>query len=99
MLQALLYLLNPVAAANTTNIVELKQGLYFDKVTNMQLIRGEWKIIVYYDVKPYWHGISVSSKFIDHLENICEKIKQKTQCTCKNQECGATVDTRNRRVS
>uniref|UniRef100_A0A2H1VXK6 SFRICE_020879 n=1 Tax=Spodoptera frugiperda TaxID=7108 RepID=A0A2H1VXK6_SPOFR len=76
----LLYLLNPAAAANKTNIVELQQGLYFDKVTNMQLIRGEWKIIVYYDIEPYWHGIAASRKFTNHLENICEKIKQKTQC-------------------
>lgn len=80
LVMAMLYLLNPVAATNTTNIAELQQGLYFDKVTNMQLIRGEWKIIVYYDVKPYWHGIAVSSKFTNHLENICEKIRQKTQC-------------------
>lgn len=46
----------------------------------MRLIRDEWKIVVYYDVKPYWHGTAVFNKFNDHLENICSKLNQKTQC-------------------
>ncbi|KAH9628334.1 hypothetical protein HF086_005784 [Spodoptera exigua] len=46
----------------------------------MKLILDEWKIVVYYDVKPYWHGTAVFNKFHDHLENICSTLKQKTQC-------------------
>lgn len=80
LVMTLLYLLNPGGANNISNTVEIQQGLYFDKVTNMKVIRDEWKIVVYYDVTPYWNSLTVYGKFNEHLEDICGRIKQKTQC-------------------
>ncbi|XP_047543294.1 uncharacterized protein LOC125075630 [Vanessa atalanta] len=44
------------------NIAQLKdnQAIYFDKISNMHLARGEWKLIVYFDMKPYWEGSEIS---------------------------------------
>lgn len=40
------------------NITQLQgnQAIYFDKVSEMNLIQDQWKIVVYYDMQPYWQG-------------------------------------------
>ncbi|KAH9630178.1 hypothetical protein HF086_000738 [Spodoptera exigua] len=37
-------------------LTKINTALYFDKISNMQFIRDEWKLIVYYDMNPYWEG-------------------------------------------
>lgn len=64
------------------NITQLKnnQSIYFDKITNMHLIRDEWKLIVYYDMSPYWEGNEILTKYIDSLEGVCYKDKKPSLC-------------------
>lgn len=64
------------------NITKLpsQQGLYFDKVSNMSLIRDEWRLVVYYDMKPYWEGTQALNKNIGNLKHICKVIKEQTHC-------------------
>ncbi|XP_059047784.1 uncharacterized protein LOC131843186 [Achroia grisella] len=40
------------------NITQLNndQGLYFDKISDLQVIRDEWNLVVYYNMTPYWQG-------------------------------------------
>lgn len=56
------------------------QSLYFDKTSSMRLIRDEWKMIIYYDLDPYWNGSLLFNKYITHLENICSKLQERQQC-------------------
>lgn len=60
------------------NIVRLKdkQAVYFDKISSMQLARDEWKLIVFYDMIPYWEGAEIISKYINNLELLCDKNKE-----------------------
>ncbi|KAH9645752.1 hypothetical protein HF086_002679 [Spodoptera exigua] len=54
------------------------QGLYFDKVSNMNLIKDEWKIVVFYEMKPYWQGTEALIAYTTSLEQICSHIHE--QC-------------------
>ncbi|KAG6454118.1 hypothetical protein O3G_MSEX008494 [Manduca sexta] len=47
------------------------RGFYFDKITNMRLQRDEWKLVIYYDMNPYWQGTELVTKYMNHLDNIC----------------------------
>ncbi|KAL0820903.1 hypothetical protein ABMA28_005563 [Loxostege sticticalis] len=57
-----------------------KQGLYFDKISNMQFIRDEWKIVAYYDMDPYWEATSAYEQYYEHLSTICQVINKSTHC-------------------
>ncbi|KAL0852124.1 hypothetical protein ABMA28_000361 [Loxostege sticticalis] len=46
----------------------------------MHLIRDQWKLIVYYDMDPYWQGLHMFQKYIKGLENICSKQAKQTKC-------------------
>lgn len=56
------------------------QTIYFDKISNMRLIRDEWKLVVFYDMGAYWDGISLAKKYINHLESLCQKIQTTSHC-------------------
>lgn len=55
-------------------------SVYFDKITNMNLIKDNWHLIVYYDTYPYKEGITVLNKYIKYLEPICLAIREQTPC-------------------
>jgi hypothetical protein len=63
-----------------TTPLNKNQALYFDKVTNMQIIRDEWKIVAYYNLDPYWEGSVAFGKYYQHLDNICTQIKPTSHC-------------------
>lgn len=64
------------------NITALNQsqGIYFDNIGNVQLIKEEWKLIVYYNMQPYWEGNTALNKYLKHLNNICSVIKDPSNC-------------------
>ncbi|XP_063370775.1 uncharacterized protein LOC134659099 [Cydia amplana] len=72
--------ISPAQCAHDVSRFKEGQGIYFDKITNMKLARDEWKLVVYYDINPYWEGSELFSKYIKHLENMCHAIKNKQQC-------------------
>lgn len=78
----LLYLLTFFTMTYSLEITNMNsnQGLYFDRIANMQLIRSEWKIITYYDMEPYWEGISAYRRYSEYLETGCTALKQQTAC-------------------
>ncbi|KAF9805595.1 hypothetical protein SFRURICE_020980 [Spodoptera frugiperda] len=55
-------------------------SVYFDKITNMHLIRDNWHLIVYYDTNPYQEGIAALLKYIQYLETVCPAIRTQTPC-------------------
>ncbi|KAL0894301.1 hypothetical protein ABMA27_014299 [Loxostege sticticalis] len=73
-------LLYPVQCAYNLVSLNSSQSIYFDKVSNMHLIRDQWKLIVYYDMDPYWQGLHMFEKYIKGLENICSKQAKQTKC-------------------
>lgn len=79
----LMFIMTLIATTECSyNSTQLKpqQGLYFDKISNMYLIRDEWRLVVYYDMEPYWEGSQALNKYISYLKNICKLIKEQTQC-------------------
>lgn len=66
-------------ALNVTKFRD-NQHIYFDKLSNMQIIRDEWKLIIYYDLDPYWEGITTLNKSIQSLEQSCRPIRDQTNC-------------------
>ncbi|KAJ8723447.1 hypothetical protein PYW08_003359 [Mythimna loreyi] len=64
------------------NVTQLKdnQGLYLDKIANMQLIRDEWKIVTYYDMNSFWQGTESCSKYLAYLDQLCNKFKETSHC-------------------
>lgn len=82
---SLLLFLMVIAPASPTvyNITSLQNNnsLYFDSITNMHLIRDQWRLVVYYDTQPYHEGNVTLRKYIDYLEKICPLIKTESHCT------------------
>ncbi|XP_048005788.1 uncharacterized protein LOC125241373 [Leguminivora glycinivorella] len=62
------------------NITKLSKSLYLDKLSNMQVIRDEWKLVVYYDMGPYWEGSETFEKYLKQIDNVCSKTKTKHFC-------------------
>lgn len=46
----------------------------------MHLIRDEWKLIVYYDMGPYWQGLKVFQESLRTLEDLCIKTDKLSKC-------------------
>lgn len=67
------------ATYNFTSLRE-NQGIYFDKISNIQIIRDEWKIVVYYDMDPYWQGTTACKKYLTYVEQLCNKLPDNTHC-------------------
>lgn len=75
------FLFSPVHGSY--NIFPLKNNnsmYYFDKISTMNIIRDEWKLVVYYDLSPYWEGTILLSKYLEHLKDICSNTQTKAQC-------------------
>ncbi|CAH4033564.1 unnamed protein product [Pieris brassicae] len=56
------------------------KGLYLDKISNMQLIQEKWRIVVYYDMKPYWEGEKAFEQYYKTLQGMCSALDEKTNC-------------------
>lgn len=65
------------AAYNVTNLRET-QRLHFDKISDLKLIRDDWKLVVYYDLTPYWQGIAAFTNYTKQLDQACKRIHLKT---------------------
>ncbi|KAF9420397.1 hypothetical protein HW555_003319, partial [Spodoptera exigua] len=81
---SLLLFLMAIAPSSQTvyNITSLQNNnsIYFDSITNMHLIRDNWRLVVYYDTTPYQEGNTTLQKYIDYLEKICPLIKMESHC-------------------
>ncbi|CAG9126303.1 unnamed protein product [Plutella xylostella] len=56
------------------------QSVYFDKISNAQLIRDEWRLIVYYDMNPYRDGLSTITEYLYYINKVCTKIRSQSHC-------------------
>ncbi|KAF9788907.1 hypothetical protein SFRURICE_018483 [Spodoptera frugiperda] len=79
-LMVLMLLVSPSHCTLHTKKLPDNQTIYFDKISNMKLIRDEWKLVVFYDMTAYWEGVSLATKYIDHLDNCCQKIQNISHC-------------------
>ncbi|XP_047987934.1 uncharacterized protein LOC125227618 [Leguminivora glycinivorella] len=79
-LMLFMLIISPAQCNHSVSHFKEGQGIYFDKITNMKLARDEWKLVVYYDINPYWEGSELFSKYIRHLENMCHALENKQQC-------------------
>lgn len=61
-----------VTRANTTTLND-GRALYFDKVSNLQYIRDEWRLIVYYNLTGYWQALSDMETYVRHLKGMTMK--------------------------
>lgn len=50
------------------------QHFYFDKISDLQHIRDEWKLIVYYNMSSFWQGVDDINLYITHLKKVCRKM-------------------------
>lgn len=57
------------------NVTKLDSGklIYFDKLSDMQIIQDEWKMVVYYNMSSYWLGLKYVEKYIYYLDGICKQ--------------------------
>jgi hypothetical protein len=62
------------------NITKLSKSLYLDRVSSMQVIRDEWRLVVYYDMNPYWDGTETFKKYLQQIDQICAKTESKPLC-------------------
>ncbi|XP_049877550.1 uncharacterized protein LOC126374847 [Pectinophora gossypiella] len=64
---------------NVTKFRE-NQSMYFDKVSNMLLIKDEWKLVVYYQMDPYWQGNKALETYVNTMEKACTTIREQAHC-------------------
>ncbi|KAL0838691.1 hypothetical protein ABMA28_016761 [Loxostege sticticalis] len=63
------------------NVTPLQNNsLYFDTISNMHLIRDDWRLVVYYDTRPYQEGNTTLSKYLMYLNDLCINIKEQSHC-------------------
>ncbi|KAG7295329.1 hypothetical protein JYU34_022341 [Plutella xylostella] len=72
----------PNIHCSPTNITRFRdnQGLYLAKLQDIQIIKEDWKIVVYYDINPYYQGLDALNKYINHLTNMCSIINKHSSC-------------------
>ncbi|XP_028176630.1 uncharacterized protein LOC114364612 [Ostrinia furnacalis] len=77
-----MYFMTILATGNCVNVTPLNrtQGLYFDKIGKLEIIRDEWKLVAYYDLEPYWEGTEAYMKYNEQLEAICHQVKTLAHC-------------------
>ncbi|XP_063634789.1 uncharacterized protein LOC134805409 [Cydia splendana] len=82
MLMMLFYFLTILTAGNCVKMTPINegQGLYFDKLGTMQLVRDEWKLVAYYDMSPFWEGVTAYKKYNEQLETICKQVRSLSHC-------------------
>lgn len=66
-------LISPSMQSNVTALND-NQGLYFDNICNLQHIRDEWKLIVYYNMTTYWEALSDVTSYVTHLKDLSTEI-------------------------
>ena len=62
------------------NQFKQNQSLYFDKISDMMLIKDEWKLVVYYNMKPYWQANQAFTTYLSSLRDTCDVIKEQVHC-------------------
>lgn len=57
------------------NITSLdsQRNMLFDKVSELQHIKDEWKLIVYYNMSTYWSGFTDLETYVRHLNQVCQR--------------------------
>ncbi|KAF9405384.1 hypothetical protein HW555_013859 [Spodoptera exigua] len=47
------------------------QAIYFDRLSNLQYIKDEWRLVVYYNMTTYWKGLSDIKSYVNHIKTMC----------------------------
>lgn len=50
-----------------------QRNMFFDKVSELQHIKDEWKLIVYYNMSTYWSGFTDLEIYVRHLNQLCQR--------------------------
>jgi len=68
-LMFIMTLITPTVQQENLKVAQLtkNQTIYFDKIANLQEIRGEWKLVFYYNMTNYWRNVEALQEFILHL--------------------------------
>ncbi|CAH2208061.1 jg9181, partial [Pararge aegeria aegeria] len=72
--------ISPTNASYNITHFKNNQSVYLDYISDLQIIRDEWTMIVYYNMSPYWEGMITVKKFNSYLEKTCETFQEQTQC-------------------
>ncbi|KAL0829413.1 hypothetical protein ABMA28_004186 [Loxostege sticticalis] len=74
-LLTLIAILSPSMQQNAApfNILDIDKGqnLYFDKISDLRHIKDEWKLVIYYNMTTYWHGLSDIKRYVTHIQSLC----------------------------
>lgn len=81
---------------NTTAINLNDKALYFDTIYNMQYIRDEWRLVVYYNLSGYWQTIADMETYIQHLKSIVKPTSQYMSITNQLQHELSEIEHSNR---
>lgn len=54
--------------------ITTNQGFYFDKISDLQLIKDDWKLVIYYNMSTYWQSVSEIYNYIEHLEETSKQM-------------------------
>ncbi|XP_063831773.1 uncharacterized protein LOC135080978 [Ostrinia nubilalis] len=78
----LIMIISPAHCSYQISSLNNNHGLYFDKFANMRLEQDQWKLVIYYDMTPYWQGTELLGKYITHLDESCfyQSSKRIPQC-------------------
>lgn len=56
--------LTPLQGTTTINSLDNNNTLYFDKIANIRIIQGHWKMVVYYNMSTYWKSMTSVKNYI-----------------------------------
>lgn len=70
-----------VGQCNTNiNYNSSNKGIYFDRLSGMQLVMDEWKLVVFYDMNPYWQATKTLNKYNKLLQRSCNSTDGTALC-------------------
>lgn len=79
-LMLFLSILTPINCAYNMTSLPNNNSLFFDRITNINLIRDDWRLVVYYDTLPYQEGNAALAKYIKYLDDLCSRIPIQSYC-------------------
>ncbi|XP_028172044.1 uncharacterized protein LOC114361246 [Ostrinia furnacalis] len=79
-LMLLLFFVSPISCSYNITSLPNNNSLFFDHISNVNLIRDDWRLIVYYDTQPYQDGNEALAKYMKYLEDLCSRIPIQAYC-------------------
>ncbi|KAG7297354.1 hypothetical protein JYU34_019327 [Plutella xylostella] len=59
---------------------ENQRNMYYDDMGTLSTVHDTWTVVAYYNMSSYWSGIKSIHKYVQYIENICNRFDHQNVC-------------------